>query len=171
MKLLIILIFSIQLFTTICFGINKNENKEISDTTEIEGIISIKLGYFPFHSKLKSAGVFASISTNGDFQSFFDFGWYFSIYGGKRKPGSESGLIFGGFNLGHKFNINNRYLMVKLVTGLAFSGSYPTIANVVEFDFPLLLLFERTSIDLSISFGIIRFTTMLPITFSLGYTF
>lgn len=165
------LILSVLLLTKICFGINKIENKEISDTTHSKGIISIKLGYFPYYSKLKSAGVFASISTNGDFESFFDFGWYFSIYGGKRKPGSESGLILGGINLGHKFDINNRYLMVKVVTGLAFSGSYPTIANIVEFDFPLLLLFERTSIDLSISFGIIRFTTMLPITFSLGYTF
>lgn len=170
MKILLILFLTIQLFTEICFGIDKNENKMPSDTTSSEGMISLKLGYFPFHSKMKSAGIFASISNNGDSQSFFDIGCYFSIYVGKQNLGSQSVLIFGGFNFGHKFDFYDRYIITKVATGLVFSSTYPSFANVIEIDIPLLL-FKSSSIDFSISCGLIRFSTVLPVTFSLGYSF
>jgi hypothetical protein len=168
---LVILIFSLQLYSAIGFGKDDNANKDRSDSTYSEVFIFIKFGYFPFYEKLQSAGIFGSISTNGDFQSAIDFGWYISLYGGIGESRNTGGLIFGGFNLGKKFNFNKRYLIINLASGLAFSGTYPAIANILEFNFPLLFLFERSSLGLSISCGLIRFTTVLPITFSLSYSF
>ena len=168
---LIILVFVLQVYNINCFGKDNIAKEDISDGTSSEGFVFIKFGYFPFYEKLQSAGIFASISTNGDFQSAIDFGWYISLYGGIGESSNTGGLIFGGFNLGHKFNFNKRYLIINLATGLASSGAYPAIANIVEFDFPIIFLFERSTLGLSVSCGLIRFTTVLPITFSLSYSF
>jgi len=171
MKKLVILIFSLQLYSAIGFGKDDNANVDHSDSTYNEGFIFIKFGYFPYYEKLQSAGIFGSISTNGDFQSTIDFGWYVSLYGGIGASKNSGGLVFCGFNLGHKFNFSKRYLIINLATGLGFTGSYPGIANVLEFDFPIIFLFKRSAIGASISCGLIRFTTLLPVTFSLSYSF
>jgi hypothetical protein len=119
---------------------------------------------------MKSAGLFLSISSNSSSNDFLGYGYYFSFYGGKHNPGSQGGLICGGFNFGYKTNVFNTFLLVKIATFLVISSAYPSFGNVVEFDAPLYL-FDDSSIDISLSCGLLRFATPLPITFSIGYSF
>ena len=170
MRQLLILTLFVQFFTSYCFGINKNENKIYADSTQSEGIISLKLGYFPKFGKIiESSGIVVSFSSNSDFQNFLDFGYYFSIYKGIKNSPEKSGLIVGGFNCGHKIYFGNKPLIIRLITGLAVPN-YPALTNILELDFPLILL-KYSSLNISFSGGFIGFRELLPYSISIGLTF
>ncbi|OIP58322.1 MAG: hypothetical protein AUK34_09555 [Ignavibacteria bacterium CG2_30_36_16] len=168
MKLLKVVFVVLILSHSFCFSAGKNENKIITDTTRSERIISIRFGCFPYFEPAESPGLFTSVSTNGDFQNYFDFGYYLAAYAWKENSKGRNVYILGGVNYGHKFDICNRQLIVRLGLCVVFA-SYPAVTTVVEIDYPIIL-FKSSSINVSITTGG-WFHMTLPFAFSVAYSF